>query len=80
MDRTPAANRGVGNLVNLNFEVHIEVHTRNHLNSRLFVNLVNLVNLFRALPYRARVRACACVRGWKKVHKVHKVHICHSDQ
>ena len=58
MDRAPAAIRGVGDLVNLRFEVHTEVHTHKPLNSLSIVNLVNLVNLFRHLS--SHVRACAC--------------------
>ena len=66
--------------MNLDFEVHTEVHTHMPLISLTFVNLVNLVNLFRAHPYRARAHVPAYVKGWKKVHKVHKVHICQQDQ
>ncbi len=80
MGRARAASRASGDLVNLRFEVHTEVHTHKSLYSLPFVNLVNLVNLFRAHPYRARARVPACVKGRKKVHKVHKVHIFHSDQ
>ena len=77
MGRAPSANWAWDIPVNLDFEVHTEVHTHMHLKSLTFVNLVNLVNLFRAHPYRARARVPARVKGWKKVHKVHKVHICY---
>ena len=78
MDRAPAASRGSVNLGNLSQEVHTEVHTGKALNSQGFVNLVNLVNLFRHHLSHACARAHALVLG--EVHKVHKVHIYQFDQ
>jgi hypothetical protein len=57
--------------VNLDREVHMEVHTLEAAVFLSFVNLVILVNLFRGLLIHARARARM---GVKKVHEVHEVH------
>ena len=49
----------------------MEVHTLKPADSLGFVNLVNLVNLFRSSLSHTRARARVRV---KEVHKVHQVH------
>ena len=67
MGRVPSANRALGNVGKVSLDIPPNIPLRNHLIFRYFGNVGYVGNVFRGYLYRARVRACACVRGRKNI-------------